>query len=193
MSVHTRDLSEVLGTKAGANVLIDLQVVDGKDKENHLVMAKEIQRHPLKEKYLHVDFLKVSRDEKVTTKVPIAITGEEQSVGLKAGGTLQHTLWEVEVECLPADMPDHLFVDISHVDIGDTLKVSDLARPSSVEVLNSADDPILTVLAPRLIVEEEEVAELEEAAEEEAAAEEEMAPEEEKPEEATPRPEGEKG
>lgn len=189
LMVKKEDLSEVLHTEAGANVLIDLQLVVGKKKESHLVMIKEIQRHPFKEKFLHVDFVKVARDEKVTTKVPIAVRGEEESLGLKNGGTLQHNIWEVEVECLPADMPDHLYVDISMMDIGDHLRVSDLVSSPGVTLLTEADDTILTILAPRVI--EVEVPEVEEVAEELAAEEEEVAPAEEKPGEAVPKAGGE--
>lgn len=187
--VKKEDLGEVLHTEAGANVLIDLQVVDGKKKESHLVMIKEIQRHPFKEKFLHVDFVKVARDEKVTTKVPIAVSGEAESLGLKNGGTLQHNIWEVEVECLPADMPDHLYVDVSMMDIGDHLRVSDLTSPPGVTILTDADDTILTVLAPRVI--EVEVPEVAEVAEELAPEEEEVAPAKEKPGEAVPPAGGE--
>jgi len=187
--VKKEDLGEVLHTEAGANVLIDLQVVDGKKKESHLVMIKEIQRHPFKEKFLHVDFVKVARDEKVTTKVPIAVSGEAESLGLKNGGTLQHNIWEVEVECLPADMPDHLYVDVSMMDIGDHLRVSDLTSPPGVTILTDADDTILTVLAPRVI--EVEVPEVAEVAGELAPEEEEVAPAKEKPGEAVPPAGGE--
>ena len=182
LMVKKEDLTEVLHTGAGANVLIDLQVVDGKNKESHLVMIKEIQRHPFKEKFLHVDFVKVARDEKVTTKVTIAVKGEEETLGLKAGGTLQHNIWEVEVECLPADMPDHLYADISMMEIGDHLQVSDLVTPAGVTVVTDADDTILTILAPRVL-------EVEEVAEE--VAEEGVVPAEEKLEEAAPPAGGE--
>ena len=188
LMVKKEDLSEVLHTGAGTNVLIDLQVVDGRKKENHLVMIKELQRHPFKDKFLHVDFVKVARDEKVETKVPIAVRGEEETIGLRAGGTLQHNIWEVEVECLPADMPDHLYVDISAMDIGDHLRVDDLVRPAEVTILTDADDIILTILAPRVI--EVEVPEVEEVAEG-VAPEEEVAPAGEKPEEAAPTAGGE--
>lgn len=176
LTVMKDDLNEVLGSKAGANVLLDLQVIDGKQKDNHLVMIKEMQKHPLKEKLLHVDFLKVARDTKVTMKVPIALKGEEDSVGLKAGGALQHNLWEVEVECLPTEVPDRLFVDILEAAIGDHRSVADLEVPESVTVLTEPDDVILTILAPRLA--EEEVVVEEEAAEakEEVASAEEAPP-----------------
>jgi large subunit ribosomal protein L25 len=172
LAVKKDELQDVIHGEAGLNVLIDLQVVEGKEKDSHLVMIKELQKHPFKERLLHVDFLKVARDEKVTMKVPVSIAGEEESLGLRAGGTLQHNLWEVEVECLPTEVPDHLFIDISGVNIGDHLSVSDLKPAPGVTVLAEPEDVILTILAPRLIVEEEEEVEEEAEAMEEVAAEE---------------------
>ena len=175
LTVKKEELGELIHGRAGTNVLIDLQVLDGKDKTDHLVMIKELQRHPFKEKLLHVDFLKVARDEKVIMKVPISINGEEDSVGLKAGGTLQHNLWEVELECLPTEVPDHIFADISQVQVGEHLVIGDLKLPAGVDIVADVEDVILTILAPRLAVEgaltEEEVAQAkEEAAAAEAAA-----------------------
>jgi len=185
LAVTREELQDVIHSESGLNVLIDLQVIDGKDKTDHLVMIKELQKHPFKERFLHVDFLKVARDEKVTMRVPITITGEEESIGLKAGGTLQHNLWEVEVECLPADVPDHLYIDISAIDVGDHLNVGALKSPPGVTVLADPEDVVLTILAPRLVVEEEE----ELLPEEEEAAKEEIASAEEKPAESA-QPEG---
>lgn len=174
LTVMKDDLTDVLGSKAGSNVLLDLQVIDGKQKDNHLVMIKEMQKHPFKERLLHVDFLKVARDTKVTMKVTISVTGEEESVGLKSGGTLQHNLWEVEVECLPAEVPDHIFIDITDAEVGDHRAVADLQVPQGVTILTEPSDIVLTIVAPRLAVEEE-------AEEEVAAGMEEVAPAEETP------------
>jgi large subunit ribosomal protein L25 len=172
LAVKKEELQDVMHGEAGLNVLLDLQVVDGKEKDSHLVMIKELQKHPFKEKVLHVDFLKVARDERVTMKVPISILGEETATGLKAGGTLQHNLWELEVECLPAEVPDHLYADISEVKIGEHLSVADIEAPEGITIITEAEDVILTILAPRLVVEEEAAP----VSEEEAAAREEAAP-----------------
>jgi large subunit ribosomal protein L25 len=172
LAVKREELQDAIHGEAGLNVLLDLQVTDGKEKDDHLVMIKELQKHPFKEIVLHVDFLKVARDERVTMKVPLAILGEENSVGLKAGGTLQHNLWEVEVECVPADVPDHVQADISDLKVGEHMSVADIKPLPGVTVLADLEDVILTILAPRLVVEEAEVPE----AEEEAAVKEEVAP-----------------
>lgn len=169
-------LGELLHSKGGTRALIDLVVTDGKVKENHLVMIKEIQRHPIKDYFLHVDFMQVARDEKVTTRVPIAVRGEEECVGLKAGGILQHNIREVEIECLPGEMPEHLYTEIGHLQIGEHGTVADLEVPPGVAVLTEPGDMVLTILAPRLIEEvggapaEETAAALEGAEPEETAA-----------------------
>lgn len=190
LAVKAEDLEGVIRGEAGVNVLIDLHLVDGKDKSGSLVMIKELQKHPLKDKLLHVDFLRVARDEVITARVQIAILGEEECIGLKAGGTLQHALWEVEVECLPADIPDQLTIDISGLDIGDNLRVEDLQVPKGVELMADPDDVIATILAPRM---EEELVEEEVPEEELEFVEGEEVPEGEAPEEAVPPAEEEEG
>lgn len=187
LAVKNEELQDVIRGEAGLNVLLDLQVVDGKQKDNHLVMIKELQKHPFREKLLHVDFLIVARDEKVAMRVPVAILGEEESVGLRAGGTLQHNLWEVEVECLPTEVPDHLQADIAAIEVGEHLSVADLKPRPGVTVLTDPEDVILTILAPRLVEELEEVP----SEEEEVAAKEEAAVGETPPAESAPSTGGE--
>lgn len=152
LTVKLEDLSDVIRQYGGTNVLVELEVLKGEKSETHLAMIKEVQRHPFKDKVLHVDFMKVERFEEVTTKVPIMISGDEQSRGIRAGGTLQHILWEVEVECLPSDIPDHLIADIEKLAVGEHLSVRDLIVPPGVKVLTDPDDVVLTILAPRVAV-----------------------------------------
>lgn len=177
IKVRREDLADLLHGKGGTHSLIDLVVFDGEAEENHLVMIKELQRHPIKDRLLHVDFMKVARDEKITTRVTVALTGEEDSPGLKEGGTLQHNLREIEVECLPGEIPEHLYADISDLSIGEHMTVSDLVVPSGVVVLTETVDTILTILAPRLAEEPVEAVGAEELAEAPAEAGAEEAPE----------------
>jgi len=131
----------------------------------------------------------VARDEKISMQVPVVIIGEEESVGLKNGGTLQHNLWDVEVECIPTRIPEGLSLDISGLDIGDSLRVSDLDVPGEVEILVGSEDVVVNILAPRVIT--EEVEEEKELLEGEEESEEGMAPAEEAAEEGAPQPGGE--
>jgi large subunit ribosomal protein L25 len=177
LSVDARELFHVLHGSAGTNVLVDL-VVNGNE---HLALPREIQRDHVRGRYLHVDFLAIRRDEKVTVSVPVRVVGE--SPGVKAGGVLEHHLWELQVECLPGDVPDGIQADISHLQVGDSLRVSDLTPSSAVTVLNPVDESVLSVVIPQVRVVEEvaEVAEGEEAPAEEGeeAASEEGAEQEE--------------
>jgi len=160
LSVDSRDLYHVMRTGAGANVLVDL-VVDG---EKHLALPREIQRDHIKGAFVHVDFLAVRADERITVSVPVRVVGE--SPGVKAGGVVEHHLWELQVECLPADVPDSIEADVSQLEIGMSLKVSDLTAPSGAAILTAADESVVAVQQPQARIELEE----EEAAAAEAAA-----------------------
>jgi large subunit ribosomal protein L25 len=164
MSVDARELSHLLHA-GGANVLVDL-VVDGRE---HLAMPREIQRDHIKGRYWHVDFLAVSRTEKITVDVPIRINGE--AAGVKLGGVLEHHLWEVSVECFPTDVPEAIDIDVSPLDIGDSIKVGDLTVPDGGEITSNPEDSVVAVQQPQARVELDE-AEAAEAADGAEAAEE---------------------
>jgi large subunit ribosomal protein L25 len=161
LSVDARDLFHLLHGAAGGNVLIDL-VVDG---EKTMAMAREIQRDHVRGQYLHVDFLEVRRDEKVTVDVPVHLVGE--SAGVKAGGVLEHHLWELKIECLPQDLPDAIEADISALNVNDSLHVSDIVVPEVCTVLTPLEEIVASVVPPQAReVEEAEGVEGEAAAEE---------------------------
>jgi large subunit ribosomal protein L25 len=163
VSVDAKDLYHVLHA-GGANVLLDL-IVDG---EPQLALARDVQRDHIRNRFIHVDFLAVSRTEKITIAIPVQVNGE--SVGVKAGGVLEHHLWEIQAECLPGDVPDAIEADITELAVGDSLKVSDLPVPSGVTILSPEDELVLAVVPPQAREVEEEV-EGEEAAEGEEAGE----------------------
>lgn len=164
LSVDSRELFHLLHTGAGANVLVDL-VVDGTE---HLALPRDVQRDHIRGRFVHVDFLAVRRDEKINVTIPLRIVGE--SPGVKAGGVLEHHLWELNVECLATDVPEAIDVDISGLEIGSGVRVSDLKVRSGVTILTSPEDSVVAVTQPQVAVEEEEAAEAVEGevAEEEA-------------------------
>jgi large subunit ribosomal protein L25 len=143
LSVDAKELFHLLHGSAGGNVLIDL-VIDGKKT---MTMAREVQRDHVRGEYLHVDFLEVRRDEKVTVEVPIHLVGD--SAGVKAGGVLEHHLWDLRVECLPQDLPEAIEVDISALNVNDTLRVADLTVPDVCTVLTTADETVVAVVPPQ--------------------------------------------
>jgi large subunit ribosomal protein L25 len=142
VSVDSKDLYHVLHA-GGANVLLDL-VVDGKGV---LALARDVQRDHIHGRFVHVDFLAVSRTEKITIQIPVRVVGE--SVGVKAGGVLEHHLWEIEAECLPSDVPEAIDADITELEVGDSLKVADLTAPEGVTFLSPEDELVLAVVPPQ--------------------------------------------
>src|SRR5439155_14528378 len=134
VSVDSRELFHLLHTEAGMNVLVDLHV----DHDQFLAMPREIQRDHTRGQFIHVDFLRIARDEKITVEVPVHIIGE--SHGVKEGGVVEHHLWNLQVECLPTDVPTHIDADITKLGINESLKVSDLTPPEKCTILTSLEE-----------------------------------------------------
>jgi large subunit ribosomal protein L25 len=143
VKVNKRSLFEVLHTKAGENVLVDLIVTDEKSKKPRPVMIKEVQYHPIRDEVLHVDFSEISLTKEIKVNVPIITKGEAEAV-TKESGTLEHIMWEIEVECLPTNIPEKIEVEVAELKIGDKIHIKDLPVPPGVKILN---DPELTVLS----------------------------------------------
>jgi large subunit ribosomal protein L25 len=132
---------------AGLNTLIDLSVSGRTDT----VLVKELQRHPVYGSYMHVDFFKVDLTQKITVSVPIHFTGKAR--GVEFGGILDHPLRELEVECLPRAIPEFVEVDVSALEIGQAIHVSELRLPEGVEVKTDPTLPVASVVLPAAEVE----------------------------------------
>ena len=156
--------------------------IDGK-KQN--VLLRDVQMHPWKREVLHIDFQRVDAKQKIHMRVPLHFTNEEVGPGVKlGGGVVNHVMTEIEVTCLPADLPEYIEVDLGALDLGDAVHLSEVKLPDGVESiqLSRADDSVVaSVQVPRVVAEPEEAevavegegAEAAEAAAEEPAAEEE--------------------
>ena len=107
--------------------------INGGDEEN--VIIRDYQRDPVKPKILHVDLLRIKMSEKMQTSVPLHFIGEEDAVGVKAGGIVQRIITEVDISCMPADLPEAIEVDISTLDVADSIHLSQLVMPEGVESL----------------------------------------------------------
>ncbi len=153
-----------LFASGGSNVLVDLKVKEkGKKAKQETVMFKDIQRDIIKkDKILHVDFIRISMTDKIEVDIQLNFIGEP--AGAKEGGVLQQILREVAVKCLPSDIPESFDVDLSDLNIGDSITVGSLKFPDGVELLTPADEPLVQILAP--VIEEEPTEEVEEGAEE---------------------------
>jgi len=133
--------------------LIKVQIDNQGKKNEKLVMIRETQRHPVKNNILHLDLFAVNVKEKIHAPVHIRITGE--SPGVKLGGILRQIMREIEVRALPTEIPQHFEVDISKLEIGDSLQVSDLNTPENVQLLLDESAPILSIMPPTVIKEDE--------------------------------------
>ncbi len=154
VEVSERDFLKAVRTKAGVNVLFTLQVEDASLKES-TCRIKAIQRNPISDKIDHIDFMIVSLTEKIQVKVPVIIINADDSVGVKEGGTQDLVHRELDVECLPTQIPEKIEIDTKPMKINDAILVKDLALPEGVTSLLDADEVVFAIHPPR----EEEPAE----------------------------------
>lgn len=172
LSVDIVELETILRENKGAQVILNLAVQDG-DKKSRTAMLKELQTHPLSRKYLHADFYEVDMARKIRVNVPVVATGTSQ--GVEMGGMLQVIRRELEVECLPTDIPEAIEIDITELNIGDSIHVDEIPLEGDVEIPAEVNFTVLTILSPSKAAEGEagEEAELEgeEGAETEGEAE----------------------
>ena len=148
LSINTRDLEKLLEHISAENTVIDLDV----DGTNSRTLIREIQRHPFKRQILHVDFQELVAGEKVIVRVPVILIGVPDGVRMD-GGILDQTMRELEVEVDPANIPNHIEVDVTKMVIGSSMHVSDITLPEGVEVVAEEDASVAVVSAPRAAVE----------------------------------------
>ena len=130
ISILHKDITKALENDAVYSSIISLSI-DGKAEDT---IIKDIQRHPAKQIILHMDFLRVSKTTKLQTRVPLNFINEDTCVGVKLGGGLiAHTMTDIEVSCLPKDLPESIDVDMAEVDVGQIVHLSDLTLPDGVE------------------------------------------------------------
>ena len=144
ISILHKDITKALENDAVYSSIISLSI-DGKADDT---IIKDIQRHPAKQIILHMDFLRVSKTTKLQTRVPLNFINEDICVGVKLGGGLiAHTMTDIEVSCLPKDLPEAIDVDMAEVDVGQIVHLSDLTLPDGVESvsLSQGADYDLTV------------------------------------------------
>jgi len=168
IAVEARTLAKLLRHHRSGNVLFDL-TVDGQAPGEYKAIVKELQADPVSDQLLSVDFQWVSLTERVHVVVPVRVEG--MAAGVKSGGMLEQMLHEVQVSCLPTNIPEEIVVDVTPMEQGDSLHVSDIAAPEGVTILTHAEDTVVSVRVPHVapvvaeVEGEEAVEEGEEAAE----------------------------
>jgi len=163
LSLDPTGLTKLLHSAAGENTLIDLKIGNTKGKER-LAILREVQHDPLTGAPLHVDLFEVALDRAIRLKVHVEIAGDTP-LGVKEGGVLQHGLREVEVECLPTQIPDAVKVDASQLQQGQSIHLRDLPLIEGIRFLHDPDAVVVSVTTP---MSEEKLAELLAAAPKEA-------------------------
>jgi len=165
LSISDADLARILRKTGNHFVLLNLKITGKDGEKSESAIIKAIQRHPVNEKIIHVDFYRVSLKKLVSVDVPVEIKGE--APGLKLGGVLQQATRQVRIRCLPHQVPDAAIADVSTLNIGSVLHARDLTLPEGVELQS---DPAATVLSIVTIKVEEEVVAAEGATPVEGAA-----------------------
>jgi len=160
LEVPLRDLETILAHAVGENILVDLEIEDDGKGGARLALINEIQHHPVNQTVLHVDFKAVSVNETLVAEVVIESLGEAAGVKL-GGGLLEQSLRSIEVECLPKDLPEKISVDVSALELGQSLHVRDLPKIAGVTYTADEDLTVFLVSEPKTT---EEVAPAEGAA-----------------------------
>ena len=151
LAIAYRELGKAMQEEAFFSQILRLQV--GEDTQ--ACVLREVQRHPATDRVQHIDFLRISEDLPVHMHVPLHFVNEDQCEGVKlGGGRLAHNLVEVEIRCLPKDLPEYIAVDVAELTVGQSIHLSDLALPASVEIVALAlgtdhDMPVVSVAAGR--------------------------------------------
>ncbi|MBK7994033.1 MAG: 50S ribosomal protein L25 [Blastocatellia bacterium] len=143
--VNAKEITRILRSESGHNTIFNLQT-PGHDATT--VRIKDWQIHPISGKLMHADFYRISLTEKQNVNVPVELVGEAAGTKI-GGGILEHNLRELSVECLAADIPEHISVDVSNLQLGEHISVKDISVPEGLRVLNNPDQVVASVLAPR--------------------------------------------
>src|SRR5437762_4960884 len=157
LEVGVNEIEDLIHHSVSETILVDL-AVEGGTQGQRLALVQEVQHHPLSGKVLHVDFHEVAENEKVTVTVPVETIGE--ATGVKTGGgVLEHVLFKIKIRALPRELPEVITVDVTSLEIGQSIHLGEIPLPPGVEVIGEKKIPVISVAAP--ITEAQEAAALE--------------------------------
>lgn len=146
LAVGSKELNAILHSESGISTFLNLTFDDGK-KEGKVAVIKGLQVHPVKDSLIHADFFELSMDEKMTALVPVILTGKCE--GVELGGTLQPIRRELEVCCLPKDLPNSIEIDVTELGLGQSIHIDDVKLPAGVEAPHDVNFTVAVVLAKR--------------------------------------------
>ncbi len=168
VAVPANSLEKILKRKSAGRAIFHLSIQNG-ETASRTVMIKELQRHPVSRNAIHIDFYEIDMNRKIHVKVPVVIQGKSQ--GVENGGILQVVRREIEILCLPMEIPDAVKIDVSHLDIGDSIHVEEIVPEGHIEIPADTNFTVVTVVSPKVAEAEAAEEEAEEEAAEEAAEE----------------------
>lgn len=156
--VHYKDLLKAMQDESFFSQILEVSF----GKKSQQAVVRDLQRNPASDKVTHIDFLRVQADREINVAIPLRFLNEEECPGVKVdGGSVTHNLTEIEVSCLPANLPEFIEIDMAELEIGDSIRLSDLTVPEDVVIVALAsvdedrDVQVASVIAPRLEIEEE--------------------------------------
>lgn len=156
IAVKFNELESILIKHKGETLLFNLELTDSEPYKIQAIL-KDYQIHPLTDKIIHIDFLAIHEEETITLDISLEFLGKP--IGISKGGVLEILLHELTIECLPSNIPDKIYVDISNLDVGDVLHVKDIKVPEGVKVINDPEETVLTIVAEAVEEVEEETEE----------------------------------
>jgi large subunit ribosomal protein L25 len=156
--VH-KDVMKLTQDEAFYSSILEVEI-DGKKVQ---AVLKDMQRHPSKERILHLDFLRINAKEKLTMNVPLHFIGEDVCVGVKMGGKITKLMTELVIECLPSNLPESIDIDVTDMPLNTSLHIKDIVLPKGTELAHAIEDeahnhPVISIAEPRLQAEETEEA-----------------------------------
>lgn len=147
LSIDTTELDKAIKSKTGSQAFFNMKI-EGGDIPTKTAMIKEVQTHPVTRQMIHADFYEIAMDRKIRAMAPVTVTGK--SIGVENGGMLQIIRRELEVLCFPNQMPEEIEIDITTLDIGDSVHIEDIAAEEGVEFPHDVNFTVLTVLGGRM-------------------------------------------
>jgi large subunit ribosomal protein L25 len=148
IAVNEKSLEKLLHTEGGMHAVVQLDF-ENAPEYNSPALMKAVQRHPIKDSLLHVDFLRIRLDQRIQTQVTVVLKGRAK--GIIDGGVIDHQLREVDIECLALEMPDHIEVDITNLGLGESIHVGDLQVAEGVTILTDPELAVASVHTPKVI------------------------------------------
>ncbi len=167
IKIDKKNFKEILKNRSMSNIIFDMHFKEDGREKKETTLIKEFQKDPISADFLHVDFIRIQMKKEVETTVSVSILNEEEAVGVKeGGGVVQRGLRELHILCLPADIPEKIVYDIKNLEMGQSVKVSDIIPEEEIKILNNPEEVIVSIIHPTHLVVEQPVAEEEAEGEE---------------------------